>query len=53
MQKQNPTNPNHHKLKIVFIGDSGVGKSSIINRYCREEFSFQTQATVGVQFATR
>jgi|JI6StandDraft_1071083.scaffolds.fasta_scaffold01420_12 GTPase SAR1 family protein len=34
--EQNPINSNRHKLKIVFIGDSGVGKSSIVNRYARQ-----------------
>jgi len=33
------TNKKHTvKFKIVFIGDQSVGKSSIINRYIKNEF---------------
>jgi GTPase SAR1 family protein len=37
---KNLTNPNEHKIKIVFVGDCGVGKSSIISCYARQEFNF-------------
>lgn len=46
-------NPNEHKIKVVFVGDSGVGKSSIIGRFARQEFSIQTKTTVGVEYAVR
>ncbi|KAK4764101.1 hypothetical protein SAY87_013539 [Trapa incisa] len=40
-------------FKIVLIGDSGVGKSNILSRYTRNEFSLESKSTIGVEFATR
>ncbi|EGC39005.1 rab11A, RAB family GTPase [Dictyostelium purpureum] len=39
--------------KIVLIGDSGVGKSNLLSRFTRNEFSLETKSTIGVEFATR
>jgi len=36
--------------KLVFVGDSAVGKTSFITRYCKNEFSESTSATLGVDF---
>ena len=38
-------------FKIILIGDSGVGKSSLLGRYSRNEFSDETKSTIGVEFA--
>ncbi len=38
---------------VIIIGDSGVGKSSLLTRYSRNEFSAETKTTIGVEFATR
>ena len=35
------------------IGDSGVGKSNLLSRFTRHEFSLDTKSTIGVEFATR
>jgi len=40
-------------FKIVLIGDSGVGKSNILSRFTRNEFSVESKSTIGVEFATR
>ncbi|GAB4831852.1 Ras- protein RABA2b [Ancistrocladus abbreviatus] len=40
-------------FKIVLIGDSGVGKSNILTRFTRNEFSLDSKSTIGVEFATR
>jgi Ras-related protein Rab-11A len=40
-------------FKLVMIGDSGVGKSNLLNRYTKNEFSLETKATIGVEFATK
>ena len=40
-------------FKIVLIGDSGVGKTNILSRYISNEFSLNTQATVGVEFGSK
>ncbi len=36
--------------KTVFVGDVGVGKTSIINRFCRDVFENEYKATIGVDF---
>ncbi|KAK8914639.1 Ras-related protein RIC2 [Platanthera zijinensis] len=40
-------------FKLVLIGDSGVGKSNILSRFTRNEFSLESKSTIGVEFATR
>ncbi|XP_031491989.1 ras-related protein Rab11D-like [Nymphaea colorata] len=40
-------------FKIVLIGDSAVGKSQILARFARDEFSLDSKATIGVEFQTR
>ena len=37
-------------LKITLIGDSGVGKTCIINRYAQNEFTENTDSTLGVGY---
>lgn len=38
--------------KIVFMGESGVGKTSIINKYIKDKFDENVNATAGVGFFT-
>ncbi|KAL9160802.1 hypothetical protein ABFS82_08G224600 [Erythranthe guttata] len=40
-------------FKVVLIGDSAVGKSQILSRFARNEFSLDSKATIGVEFQTR
>ncbi|XP_022240581.1 ras and EF-hand domain-containing protein-like [Limulus polyphemus] len=40
-------------FKIVFIGDSGVGKSSFIHRFCHNTFKATFSATIGVDFQVK
>ena len=40
-------------FKLVLIGDSGVGKSNLLSRFTRNEFSIESKSTIGVEFATR
>ncbi|GAA0160235.1 small GTPase [Lithospermum erythrorhizon] len=40
-------------FKVVLIGDSGVGKSNILSRFTRNEFSLESKSTIGVEFATK
>ncbi|XP_062093440.1 ras-related protein RGP1 [Humulus lupulus] len=40
-------------FKIVLIGDSAVGKSQLLARFARNEFSLDSKATIGVEFLTR
>lgn len=38
---------------VVLIGDSGVGKSNLLYRFTRNEFTIESKSTIGVEFATR
>jgi small GTP-binding protein len=38
------------QMKLVLLGNSGVGKSSIVSRYIRKKFSDSVEATVGVGY---
>lgn len=42
--------PLQRVFKIVIIGDSGVGKSSFIHRFCHNRFRSSYSATIGVDF---
>ena len=39
--------------KVVFIGDSGVGKTSVIRSFAGEEFSEAHLTTIGIDFKTK
>ncbi len=38
--------------KIIFVGDSGVGKTSTINQFKDNSFNFQTPSTIGFGFTS-
>lgn len=38
------------QLKVIVLGDSGVGKTSILARFANNEFSSNYQATIGADF---
>jgi len=40
-------------LKVIILGDSGVGKTSLMNRYVSDKFSQQYKATIGADFLTK
>eukprot|EP00727_Mastigamoeba_balamuthi_P010452 m51a1_g6029 putative ras-related protein rab-25 (2177) ;mRNA; f:109677-118926 len=40
-------------LKIILVGDSGVGKTNLVSRFVGREPEPRTQSTVGVEFAQR
>lgn len=39
-----------HLVKIMFIGDSNVGKTSIVNAYGDRPFEDKRMQTIGVDF---
>ena len=41
------------KIKIIFLGDQGTGKSSILNRFVNDKFDDKYQATVGLDFNSK
>jgi GTPase SAR1 family protein len=34
---------------VVLIGDSGVGKSNLLSRFVKDEFSLDSKTTIGVE----
>ena len=45
--------PHMRRIKILILGDSGVGKSSLINRWTSDQFTASLVGTVGVNFKTK
>ena len=41
------------KFKVIFLGDQGVGKSSILNRFVQDKFETEYQATIGLDFHSK
>ena len=41
------------KIKVMLLGDSNVGKTSIIKRFCKNEFTTSFIATIGLDFETK
>ena len=41
---------NNLEAKIVLLGDSGVGKSSIALRFCQRRFNQNHEVTIGAAF---
>ncbi|KAK5089827.1 hypothetical protein LTR70_006203 [Exophiala xenobiotica] len=48
-----PTTPWHYIAKLVCIGDSSTGKSSLTTRLCEGRFSTNHDVTIGVEFGSR
>jgi small GTP-binding protein len=44
---------NSNERKIVFLGDSGVGKSTIIQRYIESYFEPDSQPTIGAMYFSK
>lgn len=40
-------------LKIIILGDSGVGKTSLMNQYVAKKFDNRYKATIGADFLTK
>ncbi|XP_038275735.1 EF-hand calcium-binding domain-containing protein 4B [Dermochelys coriacea] len=40
-------------FKIVFVGNSNVGKTSFLKRFCEDHFSPDTSATVGIDYSVK
>ena len=44
---------NLKNIKVVLMGDSGVGKTSIVNRYIKDIFENNLLSTAGVCFFSK
>jgi len=42
-----------NKYKLVFLGEQGVGKTSIITRFMYDTFDTNYQATIGIDFLSK
>jgi len=40
-------------LKMIILGDSGVGKTCLMNKFVNDKFSKQYKATIGADFLTK
>lgn len=40
-------------IKIVILGDSGVGKTSMLNQFCYSKFDAVAMPTIGSDFSTK
>lgn len=40
-------------LKVIILGDCGVGKTSLMNRFVNQKFTSQYKATIGADFLTK
>lgn len=40
-------------LKMIILGDSGVGKTSLMNQFVNKKFTSQYKATIGADFLTK
>ena len=38
-----------HYIKVTIIGNSNVGKTSLIQRYCDDLFDIETKTTIGIE----
>ncbi|XP_028093461.1 ras-related protein Rab7-like isoform X2 [Camellia sinensis] len=45
--------PKRTLLKVIVLGDSGVGKTSLMNQYVYKKFSQQYKSTIGADFVTK
>lgn len=44
---------NPSQIKLIAVGDSGVGKTSILTRFTYEKFNDYSEPTLGAAFLTK
>ena len=49
----NEQNEENRKLKIILVGNAGIGKTSIINRYHNNSFNENSLSTVSMNFISK
>eukprot|EP01063_Lacrimia_lanifica_P028879 TRINITY_DN42_c0_g2_i1.p1 TRINITY_DN42_c0_g2~~TRINITY_DN42_c0_g2_i1.p1 ORF type:complete len:217 (+),score=124.04 TRINITY_DN42_c0_g2_i1:59-709(+) len=53
MAQRGNRNRNLMLLKVLILGDSGVGKSSLMRQYVENKFDMRYRATIGADFLTK
>ena len=53
MRAQKKNNDADYTVKIVIVGDSGVGKTNILCRFCDNQFKANYVSTIGVDFKNK
>ena len=53
MEVPQQISPEIPKYKLIFLGDQGVGKSCILNRFMNDTFTEEYQATIGLDFQSK
>jgi len=48
-----PTQPKSYQFKLVLLGDSAVGKSSLVLRFVKKQFFEFQESTIGAAFLTQ
>lgn len=48
-----PPGKKRRLLKVIILGDSGVGKTSLMNQYVQKKFTKEYKATIGADFLTK
>lgn len=41
------------RYKVVVVGDAGVGKTSLVSRYCSDKFENEYRATIAVDYQNK
>ena len=53
MNSGNYTNSNAENCKVVLIGETGVGKTCLISRFCHNKFESVFMPTPGASFTSK
>ena len=53
MERNDDENEEKEPIKIILLGDSGVGKTNIILRYLKNEFNKNSASTIGTTFGVK
>ena len=53
MERNDDENEEKEPIKIILLGDSGVGKTNIILRYLKNEFNKNSTSTIGTTFGVK
>ncbi|KAF8894794.1 GTPase [Infundibulicybe gibba] len=40
-------------FKVVFVGDTGAGKTNLLSRFAHDKFDLNSKPTIGVEFSNR